>query len=520
MTSFLNLNGTTPALGRAAAYVRMSTDHQEYSTDNQLDFIREDAPRRGLKIVKIFTDDGKSGLDFDGRDALKAMITEIESGLANYSHILVYDVSRWGRYQDPDESAHYEFICRKAGVAVHYCAEPFENDGSPISAIVKSVKRAMAGEFSRELSQKVYDGHCRLVRLGFRQGGVAGYGFRRMMVDQEGRPKGILQKGEHKNLQTDRVIIVPGPEEEIKVVQWIYDMFIDEGNFEIQIARILNERGIKPDNHHCWTWAKVHAILTDEKYIGNYIYDRRSLKLKGKNLRNPPEKWIRVEGVFQGIVDRQRFEQAQKIFRESRRKYEPEEMLVRLRRLFLRHGYLTHALINQADDLPGAAYFIHRFGNLHSAYHAVGFKVRWRTSHTPLWRRMMAAAQDLGASLAQRVQRMGGAAWWEQKKRLLHFNDELRVSIWFVRCSLSNFGTQRWVVRLPPELKPDLTLLVRMDAKNQVIKDYYLFPRLDMPWTDNQLAENNGIYFDCYRFPTLDFLLGMVTRVKLPKAYE
>jgi DNA invertase Pin-like site-specific DNA recombinase len=67
---------------RAAAYVRMSTDHQQYSTSNQMDFIREDARRRGLEIVKMFSDEGKSGLDFEGRDALKAMLAEIEAGQA------------------------------------------------------------------------------------------------------------------------------------------------------------------------------------------------------------------------------------------------------------------------------------------------------------------------------------------------------------------------------------------------------------------------------------------------------
>lgn len=54
-----------------------------------------------------------------------------------------------------------------------YCAEPFDNDGTPIATIVKSVKRAMAGEYSRELSTKVFIGQCRLVELGFRQGGGA-----------------------------------------------------------------------------------------------------------------------------------------------------------------------------------------------------------------------------------------------------------------------------------------------------------------------------------------------------------
>ncbi len=83
--------------------------------------------------------------------------------------------SRWGRFQDADESGFYEYVCREAGISVHYCAEQFENDRSLSSTIIKSMKRAMAGEYSRELSVKVFSGQCRLITLGFRQGGPAGY---------------------------------------------------------------------------------------------------------------------------------------------------------------------------------------------------------------------------------------------------------------------------------------------------------------------------------------------------------
>jgi DNA invertase Pin-like site-specific DNA recombinase len=149
----------------------MSTEHQQYSTSNQMDAIREYAKRRGLEIVKEYSDEGKSGLNIQGRDSLGQMIRDVQEGRAEFGVILVYDVSRWGRFQDADESAYYEYICRQAGVSVHYCAEQFENDGSPVSTIVKGVKRAMAGEYSRELSSKVFQGACRLVQLGFRQGG-------------------------------------------------------------------------------------------------------------------------------------------------------------------------------------------------------------------------------------------------------------------------------------------------------------------------------------------------------------
>src|SRR3989475_3712750 len=230
---------TEPSVVPAAVYVRMSTEHQQYSTSNQMDVISEYAKRRGMQIVKEYSDEGKSGLNIQGRDSLAQMIQDVQAGGTLFSSILVYDVSRWGRFQDADESAYYEYICRRAGVSVHYCAEQFENDGSPVSTIVKGVKRAMAGEYSRELSSKVFQGACRLVQLGFRQGGTAGFGLRRVLLDQSGAKKGELKMGEQKSIQTDRVVLVPGPEDEGKVVRWIYQMFVEEAKPESEIAAAL-----------------------------------------------------------------------------------------------------------------------------------------------------------------------------------------------------------------------------------------------------------------------------------------
>jgi DNA invertase Pin-like site-specific DNA recombinase len=208
-----------PPLARAAQYVRMSTEHQQYSTTNQQDAIREYARRRGFEVVRTYADEGRSGLSVAGRDGLRALITDVQNERADFKAILVYDVSRWGRFQDADESAYYEYLCRRAGIEVHYCAEQFDNDGGPAATIIKSVKRAMAGEYSRELSAKVFRGQCRLIELGYRQGGPPGYGLRRMLVNQTGERKGVLARGERKSLQTDRVILTPGPEEELEVVR-------------------------------------------------------------------------------------------------------------------------------------------------------------------------------------------------------------------------------------------------------------------------------------------------------------
>ena len=240
---------------RGVQYVRMSTEHQRYSTENQSDVIRQHAAKHDIEIVRTYADEGKSGLKLSGRDALKQLIDDVQRGRADFEVILVYDVSRWGRFQDTDESAYYEYICKRSGIRVHYCAEQFDNDGSPVSTIVKSVKRAKAGEYSRELSAKVFAGQCRLIELGFRQGGPPGYGLRRCLIDQNSVVKGQLGRGEHKSIQTDRVILVPGPDEEIAAVREIYDAFVKDGKSEREIAAGLNEKGVLSDLGRLWTRA-------------------------------------------------------------------------------------------------------------------------------------------------------------------------------------------------------------------------------------------------------------------------
>jgi hypothetical protein len=110
---------------RAAQYVRMSTEHQKYSTENQSEAIQNYAARRGIEIVRTYADEGKSGLSLGGRDALKRLIDDVQAKRTDFATILVYDVSRWGRFQDADESAYYEYICKRSGISVQYCAEQF-----------------------------------------------------------------------------------------------------------------------------------------------------------------------------------------------------------------------------------------------------------------------------------------------------------------------------------------------------------------------------------------------------------
>ena len=195
----------------AAQYLRMSTELQQYSLDNQADAIARYADQHNFQVIRTYSDAAKSGLHLKNRMGLKQLLKDVVDGQVEFRVVLVYDVSRWGRFQDQDEAAHYEYICKSAGVPVHYCAEMFGNDNNSLGWILKALKRMMAGEYSRELSVKVRAGQRRLATLGYKVGGSAPYGLRRQLLDKQGKPKQLLEFGERKSTVDERVTFVPGP---------------------------------------------------------------------------------------------------------------------------------------------------------------------------------------------------------------------------------------------------------------------------------------------------------------------
>lgn len=495
----------------------MSTEHQRYSTENQSDAIKHYAEQRGIEIVRTYSDEGKSGLRIQGRDGLKQLIEDIQSGNADFEAVLVYDISRWGRFQDADESAYYEYICKRAGISVIYCAEQFENDGSPVSTIVKGVKRAMAGEYSRELSQKVFTGQSRLIELGYRQGGPTGFGLRRMLIDEHGVTKGILERGQHKSIQTDRVTLVPGPAEEIAVVQEIFQAFVEDLKSETEIAEALNARGILTDLGRAWTRGTVHQILINEKYIGNNVWNRSSFKLKKRRVQNDPEIWVRAEGAFEGIVDPDLFAAANAIISARSSKLTDDEMLEGLKEVFVAQGFLSGLVIDEADALPSSSAYRSRFGSLLRAYQLVGFKPDRDYRYIEINRRLRDLHPDIVAETIAGIEASGGKVERHPRTNLLTINGEFTASLVIVRCSETNAGSLRWKIRFDMSLKPDITIAVRMDRPNQRPLDYYLLPSLDMTLPRIRLAEHNGLSLDAYRFETLAPLFDMAVHVPVPE---
>lgn len=503
---------------KAAMYVRMSTDHQKYSTENQADAIKSYAAERGIEIVEKYADEGKSGLKLKGRDSLSRLISDVQDKDVDFTIILVLDITRWGRFQDADESAYYEYICRRAGMDVRYVAEQFENDGSPGSTIIKSVKRAMAGEYSRELSKKVFAGQCRLIELGFRQGGAAGYGLRRMLIDEHGKPKTLLNPGEHKSFQTDRVILVPGPQEEITIVESMYRMFINERLRESEIANELNRNGVRTDLGRDWTRSTVHEILTNEKYIGNNVFNRTSNKLKKRHVANTEDMWVRAQGAFEAIVDINEFMKVKRILAERHKRYSDEEMLEHLKALHEKQGSLSGFIINEQMDMLSSGAYQHRFGSLLRAYKLIGYDPGRDYRYIEINKRLREYHVDILADTISRIEALGTKLSLEEGTDIVCINRELRISIVICRCFLTKAGSYRWKIRLDTGHSPDITVAVRMDATNKVALDYYLLPLVHLNKPKVRLYQTNGLELDAFRFDKLDALYALTKRINICEA--
>ena len=500
----------------AAQYVRMSTEHQRYSTENQSDAILQYAVRYGFDIVRTYADNGKSGLRLDGRDALKQLLIDVEGGSPGFKAVLVYDVSRWGRFQDADESAYYEYVCRRSGVEIRYCAEQFENDGSVASTIVKTVKRAMAGEYSRELSAKVFAGQCRLIELGFRQGGHAGYGLRRRLVDQNGNPKAILAFGEQKSLQTDRVVLEPGPVEEVETVRRMFAMFVHEGKHQREIAAILNKEQIRTDLGRRWTASSVHQVLTNEKYIGNNVFNRASAKLTSKRIANPPEMWVRAVGAFPAIVDPELFRAARASAGEAQpaavRRRDAgvaQRSLRKARAPVVDHHRSIQGFAGQ-PDLPSA---VRQPRTRLSAGRLCSAARRPIDRDQP---HAASPASDVYREVITKIEQLGGTVARDGPKGLITINGEFTGSIVIARClSTRGGGAMRWNLRLDTALRPDITIAVRLAPDNEQPMDYYLLPHIDIKASRLRIAQRNAIFLDAYRFDTLDRFCQISARTQL-----
>jgi len=458
-----------PILIPAAQYLRMSTDQQRFSLEYQAKAIAAFAERHGFKVIRSYEDPGKSGLTLKRRQGLTQLLRDVLCPDHPFNAVLVYDVSRWGRFQDIDESAHYEFVCRSGGTPVYYCAETFKNNTSAPSAIMKTLKRVMAAEYSRELSQRLIRTKTLLTQRGFRAGGLAGYGLRRMLVSFNGSPLQILHFGERKNLSSGRVILVPGPPREVARVREIYRLR-NSGMSASGIAKLFNRKGLRCQGAR-WNGGYILDILRNEKYMGWAVWGRTDCALGKKPVASPPAQWAVNTHAFDAIVDQHTFESVQHVIACRTCNQSNDLLLDALRKLLRTQGRISQHLIDSSKTMPASGTYQRRFGDLQKAYALIGYQefknhqgmLKMRRLHRriqlALFDRIEKALKKEGHFVSER----------HVARRVLCLQNGIRVSVLICQCINIGSGVFRWNIPVNKFEKHLPTLVCRCTHNNRRI---------------------------------------------------
>jgi DNA invertase Pin-like site-specific DNA recombinase len=492
----------------------MSTEHQRYSIANQHAVIAQYALTHGMEVVETYADPGKSGLTLRRRPGLQRLLNDVISGQDRYSAVLVYDVSRWGRFQDADESAHYEFLLRREGVRVVYCAEPFENDGSSYASIVKALKRTMAGEYSREMSTRIIHARRRYAEQGFWQGSKIGLGLARALVDPDGRHKSILQEHQRKSLQSDHIVLVPGPKAEQAIVRRVFELFAYESWSLVAIARWLQAHGVRRPYGGAWKEDGVRRLLENEAYIGNLVTGKFAGSLGGDWRRQKPECWRRVEGVYEPIVDRALFERTARILKLKGKRLSDETLLDALRDLLKRKGRLSLELVCADPFTPGGSAYFRRFGGLTKAYELIGYDPKRNMRHLD---DLSVIQQIRTAFIAQILDgfEASGATVARVGKRRIRINDFTAAVSVLRRCDKARPWGFYWFFSTKARREVDLFVVLRLAPGELEPMDMLFVPSAATAGARIYLRDPLQSSFAPFRYESLERLFAVEERAQL-----
>lgn len=301
------------------AYVRCSTDMQDHSIEDQSKAILRYAEVNGFEVTEWFKDEGTSGR-FSWRPEFQRLVRLVEAHRVPFSTLLVYDVSRWGRFEDLDEAAFWEFYLKRNGISVVYTNESFKDDGSFEGSILKTLSRLEAKKRSEDQSRIVTERSRMNAERGYSSGGSAPFGYKRLLVDEKGLPIRVLEPGEHKVEKKQRVAFTLGDPQEVAIVKRIFELYANRRYGERRIVELLNKESIPSPGGGYWSLGTLHAVLCRPAYYGARVYYRQNQKRfrerKSGPYWYPREEWVIKENAHPAIISKAIFEKAQEIKRE------------------------------------------------------------------------------------------------------------------------------------------------------------------------------------------------------------
>ncbi len=321
----LTLEQRTPSIppnARCVAYVRVSTEKQagekKVSPETQLEVCRRLATERLLTVDHVI-EDHESGAHLERLDRLVAACRAHRLPAGQRGLIVVYDTSRWGRFEDAGDDRMFRQLLKRAGWDVAIGNEP--STGHQAADLFVSTGQAIAAsDYRLQLRQRVIDNMPKVAAMGYWQG-RAPFGY--AVAAAEGKRRKLVQ----------------GDERDVATIQRIFQRYVSGKTLQA-IADALNaEKAPGPFDQHAsatWEWSRptaqhpdgrrppcgrwtpsaVRAILACETYTGRLVFkprevrDERGRILKFARGHVPEQYWVIVEQCHPALIDRRTFDAA------------------------------------------------------------------------------------------------------------------------------------------------------------------------------------------------------------------
>lgn len=235
----------------------------------------------------------------------------------------------------------------------------------------------MAGEYSRELSEKVRRAKRINRALGLVQGGSCPYGVARQELLPDGSLGRVLRRGERKSHPEYRLRYVQGDDREIAVVRRIFDLYVLRKKATPQITNMLRQDGETWTSGEPITFQHVRRVLRCELLTGVLRFGKEARPLGGPRTIHPRSAWGKVQAM-EPIIPLRTYAAAERrrVWLAANRRRSDERMLSDLRRVRDRVGGLSTSIVDQAPECCNASYYEKRFGTLGRAMALIGEKPR------------------------------------------------------------------------------------------------------------------------------------------------
>ena len=276
-----------------ALYSRVSTVKQaekDLSIPDQLQQMRDWCKASGLVVAMEYIEAGASATD-DRRPVFQQMIADATLDPAPYEAVIVHSRSRF--FRDLFEFLNYERRLMRCGCKVQSITQQTSND--PAGEMASKIFSLFDEYQSKENGKHTLRAMKENARHGFSNGSKAPFGYRTIETEVIGN------KGKKKK----RLEIDPA---EAAIVKRMFDLYLNGDQTRSMgakdIAVYLNQRNTTLRGQK-WTRGRVHEVLSNRTYIGEYYFNQRDHKTKALK---PQSEWIRLE--IEPIIEAAAFEDA------------------------------------------------------------------------------------------------------------------------------------------------------------------------------------------------------------------